>query len=240
MSGNSERFSRSDALYGGLSEILAEKTVAVFGLGGVGGAVVEALARSGIGGLVLVDCDTVSESNINRQLIALESTVGRKKTEVFKERIKDINPKCNVKVFDNFYTSGTKETEGADMVADCIDTVTAKLALYQAARSLNLPVISSMGTGNKRDLTALRVAPLEKTSVCPLAKAVRREAVKRGVAEGVTAVYSVENPQNTVVSEEHGRHSPASSIFVPQTAGLMIANEIIKYFIESQKENRNG
>ncbi len=237
MSAKSERFIRFDALYGGLSDVLYGKTVAVFGLGGVGGACVEALCRSGVGTLVLVDNDIVSESNINRQIIATEKTVGRKKTEVFSERIRAINPDCRVKVYDRFYTGGTEEIAGADFVADCIDTVSAKLGLYTACTELGIPVISSMGTGNKKDMTALKVAPLNKTAVCPLARAVRREAVKRNVAEGVLAVYSTEIAEHTVVSEEFGRHSPASAIFVPWTAGLMMANEIIKHFSDNQKEN---
>lgn len=237
MSVNSERFARLDALYGGLSDILSEKTVAVFGLGGVGGACVEALCRSGVGTLILVDNDTVSESNINRQIIASDKTVGLRKTEVFADRIKGINPECRVKVFDRFYMGGTEEIVGADYVADCIDTVSSKIGLYQAAAELKIPVISSMGTGNKKDMTALKVAPLIKTSVCPLARAVRREAVKRNVADGVLAVYSTEIAEHTVVAEEFGRHSPASAIFVPWTAGLMMANEIIKHFSDNQKEN---
>lgn len=235
MSAKSERFARSDALYGGLSDILSEKTVAVFGLGGVGGACAEALCRSGVGTLILVDNDTVSESNINRQIIATDRTVGRRKTEVFAERIKDINPGCRVKIYDRFYTGGAEEIVGADYVADCIDTVTAKLELYQAAAEFGIPVISSMGTGNKKDMTALAVAPLDKTSVCPLARAVRREAAKRNVSGGVLAVYSTEIAEHTVVSEEFGRHSPASAIFVPWTAGLMMANEIIKHFFRQSK-----
>lgn len=240
MSVKFERFARLDALYGGLSDILSSKTVAVFGLGGVGGACVEALCRSGVGNLILVDNDTVSESNINRQIIASDKTLGLKKTEVFADRIKDINPECRVKVYDRFYIGGTEEIIGADYVADCIDTVSAKLGLYQATAALNIPVISSMGTGNKKDMTALRVSPLAKTSVCPLARSVRREAVKRRLADGVLAVYSTEISERTVVAEEFGKHSPASAIFVPWTAGLMMANEIIKYFSDNQKENRNG
>lgn len=224
-------------MYGGLSEVLRTKTVAVFGLGGVGGTLAEALVRSGIGSVVLVDCDTVSESNINRQIIASERTVGRKKTEVLAERLKDINPECNVVIFDTFYKGGTAEAEGSDYVADCIDTVTSKLSLYEAAKKLGIPVVSSMGTGNKTDITALKTAPLKDTSVCPLAKAVRREAVKRGIADGVLAVFSTETPVSTVVAEEFGRHAPASAVFVPWAAGLLMASIIIKHFSDSQKEN---
>lgn len=227
-------------MYGGLSEILRKKTVAVFGLGGVGGTCAEALVRSGIGSIVLVDDDTVSESNVNRQIIATDSAVGLKKTEVLANRLKDINPECRVTVFDTFYKGGTAEIENVDYVADCIDTVTSKLALYEAAKDKGIPVVSAMGTGNKKDISALKVAPIAETSVCPLARAVRREAVKRGIADGVLAVFSTEIAESNVVSEEFGRHAPASAIFVPWTAGLLMANVIINSFSNNEKEKRNG
>ena len=194
-----EEFSRTEMLIGKRGvEKLAAARVAVFGIGGVGGYVVEALARSGVGTLDLVDNDRVSLSNINRQIIALHSTVGRLKTEVAAERAKDINPAIAVHTHNVFFLPENAEEfdfSAYDYVVDAIDTVSGKIALIEKARACGAPVISAMGAGNKLDPTAFEVADIEKTSVCPLARVMRRELKKRGV-ERVKVVYSKEEPKN--------------------------------------------
>ena len=216
-------------------EKLKKARVAVFGVGGVGGYVAEALARSGVGALELIDKDTVSESNINRQIIALHSTVGRKKTEVMAERAKDINPAIQVCVHDIFYLPETAEKfdfSAYDYVVDAIDTVSGKIALIEQAKRANTPVISSMGAGNKLNPTAFEVADISKTSVCPLARVMRRELKARGI-EHVKVVYSKEEPLlSKCVDEETGKAVPGSIAFVPSVVGLIIASEVIKDLIK--------
>lgn len=230
------QFSRTALLIGEEGvEKLKNSRVAVFGVGGVGGYVVEALARSGVGALELIDKDTVSTSNINRQIIALHSTIGRLKTEVMAERVKDINPACKVSVRNLFYLPETAEAfdfSSYDYVVDAIDTVSGKLALVEQAKKANVPVISSMGAGNKLDATAFEVADITKTSVCPLARVMRRELKKRGV-EHLKVVYSKEEPlPSALTDEESGKPIPASIAFVPSVVGLIIAGEVIKDLIK--------
>ena len=208
--------------------------VLLFGLGGVGSYTAEALARAGIGKLTLVDGDTVAESNINRQLPALYSTIGKAKTEVVKERIRDINPEILVECKTLFYDHTTAEEvsfAGVTYVADAIDTVTSKILLIEKARSLDIPVISCMGAGNKLDPTRFEVADLEKTSVCPLAKVMRTELRKRGIS-GVKAVFSKEEPVKTSLPEDGRKKTPGSISFVPSVAGLILAGEIIKDIVK--------
>ena len=200
--------------------------VAVFGIGGVGGFAVEALARAGVGELHLYDSDDVSASNINRQIIALHSTVGRLKTEVMRDRIADINPSAKVKCFSIFYgedTADSVDLSQYDYVVDAIDSVRSKILLITRAKEAGVPIISSMGAGNKLDPTRLEVADIYKTSVCPLAKAVRTELKRRGVTS-LKTVYSKEPP---VHSGAVGR-TPGSISFVPSVVGLIIAGEVIK------------
>ena len=208
---------------------LASSRVLVFGLGGVGGYVVEALARTGVGTLGIVDNDVVSLSNINRQIYALHSTVGRKKTEVARERIMDINPSCIVRTYDMFYlpeTADKIDLSEYDYVVDCIDTIAAKIELVLRCRAIGVPLISSMGTGNKLDPSKLRIADISKTSVCPLARVMRQELRKRGVHH-LKCIFSTEEPSNSVV-QDGSRHAPGSIAFVPSVAGLTIAGEVIK------------
>ena len=218
-------------------ERLRNSHVAVFGVGGVGSYVVEALARSGVGALTLCDHDTVAPSNLNRQLVALRSTLGREKVDVAAERIREINPDCRVTVHRTFYLPETKDqfdfTE-YDYVVDAIDTVTGKLQLILQAKEAGTPVISSMGAGNKLDPTAFRVADLYETSVCPLAKVMRRECRKRGI-DRLKVVYSTEearvplkDPENPEESAESRRSTPGSVAFVPSVAGLILAGEVVK------------
>ena len=220
------RFSREELLIGeeGLRKLQAAR-VAVFGIGGVGGYVVEALARSGIGALDLFDGDTVSLTNINRQIIALEGTVGRPKVEVAKERVLQINPQCRVEARSLFFTpenAGEVDFSQYDYVADAIDTVTSKIELLRLCREAGVKVISSMGAGNKFDPTAFRVAPIEKTSVCPLARVMRRELKKHGIVRH-RVLYSTEAPIRVP-----GATVPGSVAWVPSCAGLMMAGEIIR------------
>ena len=231
-----ESLSRTEALIGkNAVEKLKNKRVAVFGIGGVGGYVVEALARCGVGTIDLIDSDVVSESNINRQIIALYSTIGRFKTEVMAERIKDVNPACKVNVYNVFYLPETADQfdfSCYDYVVDAVDTVTAKLSIIERAKTAKIPVISSMGTGNKLDPTFFEVADIYQTSVCPLAKVMRRELKKRGI-ESLKVVYSKEEPKSQGVIDEKTRKSaPASISFVPPVAGLILAGEVVKDLIE--------
>lgn len=229
-------FSRTASLIGdeGMKK-LKKARVAVFGVGGVGGYVVEALARSGVGVLELIDKDRVSESNINRQIIALHSTLGRLKTEVAAERARDINPDIVVRTHNLFYLPETAELfdfTQYDYVVDAIDTVSGKLALVEQANRANVPVISSMGAGNKLDPTAFEVSDIAKTSVCPLARVMRRELKKRGV-EHLKVVYSKEAPFSSgLTDEETGKSVPGSVAFVPSVVGLIIAGEVVKDLIK--------
>lgn len=226
------QFSRTELLLGKESvEKLKKARVAVFGVGGVGGYVVEALARGGVGALDLIDKDVVSESNINRQIIALHSTIGRLKTEVAAERVKDINPNIVVRTHNVFYlpeNADAFDLSQYDYIVDAIDTVSGKIALVERACAANTPIICSMGTGNKLDPTAFEVADISKTSVCPLARVMRRELKKRGI-EHVKVVYSKEEPIPSASKDEKtGKTVPGSVSFVPSVAGLIIAGAIIK------------
>jgi len=228
------RFSRTEMLLGeGAVERLKNARVAVFGVGGVGGYVVEALARSGVGTLDLIDNDTVNLTNINRQIIALQSTVGRYKVDVAKERVLDIHPDAKVNVFRTFYlpeTAGEFHFEEYDYVVDAIDTVTGKLMLVEQAKAAGVPIISSMGAGNKLDPTAFRVADIYATSVCPLAKVMRRECKKRGI-DSLKVVYSEEETVCRKTCADDGsprRSTPGSVAFVPSVVGLIVAGEVIK------------
>lgn len=219
-----EQFSRTAQLLGNENvENLFDKHVIVFGVGGVGGYVVEALARSGIGKISIVDNDIVNESNINRQIIALHSTVGMQKVEVLKNRILDINPDCQVFVYNQFFlpeNSNDFDFSIYDYVVDAVDTVTAKIEIIKKSKESNVPVISSMGTGNKLNPMGFKVSDISKTKVCPLARVMRNESKKRGISK-VKCVYSEENP---VIQTQ----TPASVAFVPPVAGLLIASEVVK------------
>lgn len=236
-------FSRTELLLGGdAMEKLKNARVAVFGVGGVGGYVAEALARSGVGAIELIDSDTVSLTNINRQIIALHSTVGMLKTDAAAARIKDINPVCKVTCRPIFYTP---ETEGEfdftkyDYVVDAIDTVVGKIALVMNADKCGTPIICSMGAGNKLDPTAFEVADIYKTSVCPLAKVMRYELRKRGIKH-LKVVYSKEMPivpDGTADCQEENvkkKNIPGSVAFVPSVVGLIIAGEVIKDIINKE------
>lgn len=243
--------SRTEILLGEESIQKLEKAkVAVFGIGGVGGFAAEALARSGVGHLELIDHDTVSVSNINRQIVALHSTVGKYKVDVMKERILDINPNINVTAHKCFYLPETAEQfdfSNYDYVVDCIDTVTGKLQLVEAAKAAGVPIICSMGAGNKLDPTAFEVADISKTSVCPLAKVMRRELKKRNI-KNVKVVYSKEEPveakiknqkKDENVSQENGgrrKSIPGSCAFVPSVVGLILAGEVIKDLTAKEEE----
>ena len=228
-------FSRTELLLGASAmEKLKQSTVAVFGLGGVGGYVVEALARSGVGALVLIDHDTISLTNINRQIFASHSTIGRDKAEVAKARVLDINPEISVTAHKVFYGPDTAhlfDFSEYDYVVDAIDTVTGKLALITAAQAVGAPIISSMGTGNKLDPTKFQIADITKTSVCPLARVMRKECAKRGIRH-LKVLFSTEDPLSPdAVTEElpEGRRSlPGSVAYVPSVAGLMIAGAVIQ------------
>lgn len=223
-------------------ENLHKKRVAVFGLGGVGGYVAEALARSGIGALDLIDHDTVAESNLNRQIIATYDTIGRLKTEVMQERIASINKDCIVRCYPEFYLpEKVSEFPFAeyDYVVDAIDTVTAKIDLAVRMEEMGIPLISCMGTGNKLNPAMLEVTDIYKTSVCPLAKVMRRELKARGVKK-LKVVYSKEEaitPYKLVEEREDKRKAtPGSTAFVPAGAGLLIASEVVKDLWRAGKE----
>jgi len=229
----SERFSRTELLVGRENmERFAAARVAVFGVGGVGGYVVEALARTGIGTLDLIDHDIISESNINRQIIATTKTVGEYKVDAAKRRIQEINPEAKVNTYKTFYMPETADwfdfTE-YDYVVDAIDTVTGKIEIIMQAEKAGVPVISSMGAGNKLNPAAFEVADIYKTSVCPLAKVMRRELKKRNIKH-LKVVYSKEEPLAPLVKikEEKRRQLPGSMAFVPSAAGLIIAGEVIR------------
>ena len=216
---------------------LKSSRVAVFGAGGVGGFVIEALARSGIGAIDIIDNDTVSISNINRQIIALHSTVGKDKTEAAKERIMDINPQCEVTLFNTFVLpENIHEFDFSvyDYIVDAIDTVSGKIAIIEKAYKENIPVISSMGTGNKLDPTRFEIADISKTSVCPLARVMRYEMKKRGVKK-LKVLYSKEEPiKPNAEKDERGKIPPGSISFVPSVAGLIIGGEVIKDLLKDK------
>lgn len=230
-----EAFVRSALLLGEQNmEKLAGSHVAVFGVGGVGGFVVEGLARGGIGALDLIDNDEVCLSNLNRQIIALHSTIGMAKVDAAAARIADINPDCLVRRFKCFYLPETRaqfDFAGYDYIVDAIDTVTAKIDLILAAKEAGVPIISAMGCGNKLDPTQFEVADLSKTSMDPLARVLRRELKKHGVTH-VKVVYSREP---AIKPREAGR-TPGSVSFVPSAAGLVIAGEVIKDLCYNEKQ----
>lgn len=208
---------------------LACAHVAVVGLGGVGSYIAEALARSGVGALTLVDADTVASSNINRQLPALQSTMGRRKTEVIAARIADINPDCRVTLRSSFYEPGNFNAffpEKIDYVADAIDSTASKIDLLKECYRRSIPVISSMGTGNKLDPGCLSVTDISKTHTCPLAKSVRRRLRQEGIERGITVVFSTEQPVRSKQADV-----PGSMVFVPASSGLLIASYIVRQLI---------
>lgn len=229
----SEQLMRTELLLGSEGmEKLQNSKVAVFGIGGVGGYVTEALARSGVGALDLFDSDKVSESNINRQIIALHSTVGRYKVDVMKERIADINPDIQVRANRCFFlpeNAGDYDLTIYDYIVDAVDTVTAKLELAVRADAAGVPIISSMGAGNKLEPSMFEVADIYKTSVCPLAKVMRKELKERGIRK-LKVVYSRELPKTPriLINDGRKRAVPGSVAFVPSAAGLVIAGEVIK------------
>lgn len=244
-----DRFSRTQLVFGKEAmDRLKGSRVAVFGVGGVGGYTVEALARSGVGAIDIIDDDKVCLTNINRQIIATTKTVGKYKVDVAKERIEEINPDCKVTAFITFYmpeTANQFDFTQYDYVVDAIDTVTGKIALIENAKKAGTPIISSMGAGNKVDPTAFEVADIYKTSVCPLARVMRYELKRRGIKK-LKVVYSKEKPIPPIADEEpngeNGCHSkadkvpgkrqvPGSTAFVPSVAGLIIAGEVIKDII---------
>ena len=248
-----DQFSRTQLLVGKEAmERLANSRVAIFGIGGVGGYVVEALARSGVGTLDLIDDDKVCLTNLNRQIIATRSTIGKYKVDVAKARVLDINPNAVVNTYQTFYVPETAEQfdfSKYDYVVDAIDTVTGKINLVMQAQQTNTPIISSMGAGNKMDPTAFKVADIYKTNVCPLAKVMRRELKKRGVKK-LKVVYSEEKPLTPIEDESisckshcvcppgtvrkctQRRQVPGSNAFVPSVVGLIIAGEVIKDLIK--------
>ena len=236
MKSGKKQFQRTELLLGreAMEKIYAAR-VAVFGVGGVGGYAAEALARSGIGSLDLIDSDEVAESNLNRQIIALHSTIGRLKVEAAAERIKDINPSCKVRTYPVFYlpeTASSFDFTKYDYIIDAIDTVAGKLGLIEAAKKAGTPIISAMGAGNKLDPSRFEVADIYSTSVCPLAKAVRHECRKRGI-ESFKVVYSREEPVKLKAEPlegdlKNGRTPPGSTAFCPPVCGLLIASEVLR------------
>ena len=228
-----EAFSRTKLLLGedGLAN-LAKARVAVFGIGGVGSFAAEALCRAGIGHFLLVDSDTIDVSNINRQIHATTRTVGQKKTDVMRARMLEINPAADVRAKCEFYEPDRAEaffTEPLDYIVDAVDTVTAKISLVVEAEKRSIPIISAMGAGNKLDPTRFEVADIYKTSVCPLAKVMRKELKKRGIPR-LKVVYSKEPPIRPDVTETEGarRQTPGSVSFVPSAAGLILASEVVR------------
>ncbi len=252
------QFSRTELLLGKEAmEKLSHSKVAVFGVGGVGGYVCEALARSGVGYFELIDNDQVSLTNLNRQIIATHKTLGRDKVEVMRERILDINPEAEVTVYKRFFLPENADEfpfGEYDYIVDAVDTVTAKIGLVMKAQEKGVPIISSMGAGNKLDGSRFQVADIYQTRVCPLAKVMRRELKKRGV-ESLKVVYSEETPVGATVditmednaceelpetegrkkSAAAGKHVPGSAAFVPSVAGLIIAGEVIKDLCKAER-----
>ncbi|MBQ7287432.1 MAG: tRNA threonylcarbamoyladenosine dehydratase [Candidatus Gastranaerophilales bacterium] len=223
-----EQFERFKTLIGENSlEKLIKSKVIIFGVGGVGGYVVESLARSGISEIHIVDNDTINLTNLNRQIIALHSTIGKYKVDAMKDRILDINPKTKVETFNLFFDETTKEQfnfSQYDYIIDAIDSVKSKLLLIECAKENNIPIISSMGTGNKLDPTKFQIADISKTSTCPLARVIRAELKKRKIKD-VKVLFSTEEPIKT------SQRTPASSSFVPPVAGMIIAGEVVKELI---------
>ena len=230
------QFSRTELLIGkdGVEKLVNAK-VAIFGIGGVGSFVVEALARVGIGNFVLVDNDEVDITNLNRQIIATHKTIGKPKVEIARERILDINPNANVEVYQELFMPESKGIldNSIDYIVDAVDTVTAKIELAVRAEKMNIPIISSMGTGNKLDPTRFEVTDIYKTSVCPLAKVMRKELKQRDIKK-LKVVYSKEEPIKPLNSNEitNKKQVPGSISFVPSVAGLIVAGEVIKDIIK--------
>ncbi|MCH5184725.1 MAG: tRNA threonylcarbamoyladenosine dehydratase [Oscillospiraceae bacterium] len=238
------RFSRTELIFGKEAmDRLKNSRIAVFGIGGVGGYVVEALARSGVGALDIIDNDRVCATNINRQITATDDTIGMYKTDAAEKRIKSINPECIVRKHETFYmpeTSGNFDFSQYDYIADAIDTVTGKIELAVNAENACVPIISSMGAGNKIDPSMLEVEDIYKTSVCPLARVMRHELKKRGIKH-LKVVYSKEQPVKPCGGTESGagrRSIPGSNAFVPPVAGLIMAGEIVKdiVFVQTGKK----
>ena len=235
-----EMFSRTAMLLGEEAlEKLGKARVAVFGIGGVGGYVAEALVRAGVGAIDMIDNDTVCESNLNRQIVATRSVLGQYKVDAMEARIKDINPECQIKTYKCFYlpeTAGEFDFKEYSYVVDAIDTVTGKIQLVMQAKEAGVPIISSMGTGNKLNPMELEITDIYKTSVCPLAKVMRRELKQRGI-KGLKVLYSKEEPRKPMwqpETEDKGsprRATPGSVSFVPSVAGLIIASEVVKDLI---------
>ena len=228
------QFSRTELLIGkeGIEKLQNSK-VAIFGIGGVGSFVVEGLVRAGIGKFVLVDKDTVDITNLNRQIIATRKTVGKPKVEIAKERILEINPDAKVEIYQQFFMPDSEEIldNTVDYVVDAVDTVTAKIELVVRANKLNIPIISSMGTGNKLDPTRFEVTDIYKTSVCPLAKVMRKELRTRGI-EKLKVVYSKEEP---IKLNDAKKQVPGSVSFVPSVVGLIIVGEVVKDIIKKKR-----
>ncbi len=238
----SEQFSRTKLLLGEAAlQKLAQSHVAVFGIGGVGGYAVEALARSGVGKLDLIDNDTVALSNLNRQIIATHKTLGKYKVDIAAERIAEINPQCQVKTFKTFYLPDNKDEfnfKQYDYIIDAIDTVTGKIGLVMAANEAEIPIISAMGAGNKVNPAAFEVADIYQTSVCPLAHVMRKELRRRGI-ERLKVVYSKEKPiisRSAITENTNGKMPPGSTAFVPPIVGMIMAGEVIKDLIDFNDE----
>ncbi len=234
------KFSRTEMLFGNEGmEKLNEAKVAVFGLGGVGSFVCEGLARAGVGNFVLVDYDKVDETNINRQLIATTKTVGKYKIDLMKERILDINPQANVETYKEFYLADSELdiiTEDLSYAVDCVDTIMAKIAIICKSKELDVPVISSMGTGNKLDPTMFEIADIYETSVCPLARIMKKDLKKRDITD-LKVLYSQELPVDTSNCEinKNARFKVNGTVsFVPSVAGLIIAGEVIKDIVNGK------
>ena len=226
------QFDRTIGLIGEIAlEKLQKSKVAVVGLGGVGSYSVEALARSGVGSLVIADCDVISPSNINRQLPALNSTVDKDKVQIVKERILDINPDVQVYIISERISDNTPKElfGGCDYIIDAIDDVNAKVFLIKTAKELGVPIISSMGTGNKLNILDLKVTDIFKTSVCPLCKVMRKRLRDENI-ESLDVVYSEETPRECTFDEE-GKRVPSSMVFVPAAAGLLLAETVVKRLI---------
>lgn len=234
-----EFLSRTELILGEDSLIkLANSKVAIFGIGGVGSYAVEGIARCGVGKFILVDGDVVEQSNLNRQLIALNSTIGIPKVEVAKQRILDINPNADIDARHMYFDANSPfDFNGIDFIVDAIDSITSKLILIEKAKEFDIPIISSMGTGNKLDAMQFKIADISKTKVCPLARVMRKELKDRKISN-VPVIYSEEEPMKPQVSEEllkasGKRQIPASVSFVPSVAGLLIAQYVIKTLIEN-------
>ncbi len=244
-----DQFSRTRQLLGSRGmEKIANATVAVFGLGAVGSFATESLARTGVGSLHLIDFDTVDASNINRQLFALHSTIGKKKAIIAKERVEDIHPGCKIVTHDSFVNADSLAgllSKKFDVVVDAIDGLNSKVNLIVEARALDLAVVSSMGAGGRTDISMIKTGDISQTSVCPLARVVRQRLHRRGLYEGVRAVYSIEkplnkqpyNPEDAVdVLKDHGRKRPpiGTVSWVPGIFGLMIASQVVDILVQDR------